>query len=269
MEDSFDLQNFEEIRDGLEAHARRLVRRYSRISRECSPEDLVQETLVRYAAELDGGKTVDHPKSYLHRTLNNYVLSRIRKFKHELSVEERPVEGVPFTESLGVEDVREHGRAWRRQADRVHEVWPAGCRARVNYFAVLLVVLRQNTLICLAKTLVGEGTRQHIGDIREIVETLYPWGEEVHAGFKSDWPALSEVWAALWQTFIDDPDVASPGTVPKVLGGLGGEDTGVSGTTWYKWSQRSRDYLLESFEELGIDDSERAPLWKNIRLRSE
>lgn len=259
----------DDLRRSLRAHANKLLTDYPRVRRECNAEDLVQEALVRCVST---GKTVaeiENLGAYLRTTMSNFVMGRSKKFAREYRTEpstpEPTTSGVKRLEPKAVYDL---GRNWRREADLIHSGWAASSRVRVDFFAVLLLMLRQNALTGLTTTLLGKGTLNDAATFRSIIEALYPWGADQSLSFKPEWPTIDELWNSAWDDLLEDPGEFSPDDMVRSVNRCGGNSRSLKGSLWYKWNQRARQYFGDTLEELDMSDGDLSPLWKTIRLRS-
>ncbi len=263
-----DEEQFKELREQLVRHARKLLRRFPAVARECDAEDLVSEAVVKLHQHTEnGGDAVLNPGGWLYRAMFNYVQDKCDKLKRERHLPSG-YEPAPVHPEVNRRDVMvDLGLVWRRQADQAHSTWPTG--KKIDYFAVLLVLLRQNTCIHLGPHIVAIGGADYEATLLDNVAALYPWHpSERESAFKAGFADLEKTWSVLFERFLAAPTEYSPQVVAEALDGMSVE-THLPASTWYQWCKRARDYLEQAFAALELPPGGASPLWENARLRNE
>lgn len=279
-ESDLDLEAF---RQKLSRRARFVLGRYNSVKREISHEDLIQETITRLA-EYDL-EEIDSLYSLASTIMHHYAHDRVQRLNREPSRDDMRddelsdrdlIQTVQFVEHLppNPDELREYGLEWRRQAEEIATHWPDN--PRNNYFGALLVTIRQNTCIGLAKQMVDDSFTSW-GALHELVVTLYPWNDSTEVAREDwhtlklknheDWPELGEVWGRLWEVFTDDPSNMTTPRCASIISDLVAGEGGMTTSNWHKWSERGRSTLEEAWENSGLEDDELSFLWENRRIR--
>jgi hypothetical protein len=285
------------FRRELLGRARKLLRRYQTVDRSIDPDDLAQETLMRLEERERSKGEVDSRKSFAFATMHNYVRDRSRRLGKETSRDkishenderddESRVEAFlvdldtqrgfeDFESPPNVETIRRWGTKWRSQAETIKNHWDDG--GQNNYFAALVVLLRQNICIALADTMVGESFEQW-SSLHDLVTTLYPWsplhGEKRsnwHAMLLKDregWPEIGEIWTRMWNMYKTSPESFDPVSCARCINDIVDGRGSMTETNWYKWGERSRRAFQNAYETSGLANDERSRLWHNLRIRA-
>jgi hypothetical protein len=259
----------ESQRKELVVFARGLLKNWPTVERLASAEDLVHWAYIAYQKKVRtpqvqnphvqteqienpsrAGLATDRsePKSkmgFLRTVIRNKAIDIDRKHKREVHVEkfEDWLESYPSAplDRSGLEKKLAAGQTALRYlsslADTLQRIaWAPAARNRFDRYAIFVFYLH-----CRLFFRVGRGLAEQGSSVQDSIDLLFPWSQQNQKlRIKSNWPTLSEIWAACRSDMDVAPHTLDADRIALRIGELMGSSPPFNTAQWYQWVRRAK-----------------------------